>query len=258
MLRRLDLALLPAEADAIEADCYCVVDVLRATTTIAVLFHAGLRRLTCADDEAAARALAAERGALLFGEVGGLPPQGFDFGNSPVEALDAPVSEREAVLFTTNGTRALCALAGRGAVVTGALANASAVATELARHQRVAIVCAGNAAGLRFALEDFAAAAALVQSALKLAPGAEVGDAAALAAETARYDDWLRAGLPQRTEASGRLIGGSEHARRLAVLGLSADIRFAAERDTAPVVPRVVEAGPGRAVLEAKGARHEA
>ncbi len=84
-MERLDVALLPSEALAIAADCYVVVDVLRATTTIATLFAHGLERLTCADDIERARGIARDRGALLFGEVQGLPPEGFDHGNSPAE-----------------------------------------------------------------------------------------------------------------------------------------------------------------------------
>jgi 2-phosphosulfolactate phosphatase len=251
VVRRIDLAMLPDEALSIDADCYCVVDVLRATTTIATLFTHGLTRLWAVDDLERARAIAKEHNALLLGEVGGLPPEGFAGGNSPREAAEAPIAGREAVLFTTNGTGALCALAGRGTVLAGALSNASAVARRMANFERVAIVCAGEHAGRRFALEDFGAASVLVRRLLQLSPGADTGDAAGLAAETARYDDWLRVGLPQQTGPSGRLIAGAEHARALVELGLGADVRFAAQEDTSGAVPEVVDAGPGWALLTA-------
>lgn len=135
-----------------------VVDLLRATTTIATLFEAGLRDLLAVSDIEQAREYARRDGRLLFGEVGGLPPPGFDFGNSPVEAATAPVRGERAVLFTTNGTTALCALAGRGKVIAGALANLGAVASAAAELSDIAIVCAGEDGGRRFALEDFAAA----------------------------------------------------------------------------------------------------
>ena len=249
--KRIELALLPAEAAGIEADCFIVVDLLRATTTIATLLGAGAGAVTVASELGAARALAAHRGALLYGEVGGLPPEGFDGGNSPVEARDAPVAGREVVLYTTNGTRALCALATRGAVATGALANASAVARFAASHERVCVVCAGEARGMRFALEDFAAAGGIIRRLVALAPGAEMGDAAGLAIETARYDDWLRAGLPQQTAASARLIAGSEHGQALARLGIAADVSFCVEEDTTGAVPLVMECGDGWATLRA-------
>src|SRR5688500_18674541 len=106
-MQSLEIALLPAEAQAIEADCYVVVDALRATTTAATLFARGLRDLVAVDSIEMARDLARRDGRMLFGEVDGHPPAGFDFGNSPVEASTARVEGRGAVLFTTNGTAAL-------------------------------------------------------------------------------------------------------------------------------------------------------
>src|SRR5688572_26821218 len=120
MLKRIDVAVLPAEALSITADAYVVVDVLRASTTIAALFGRGLSDLVVVDDIEAARQLAARESRLLFGEVGGLRPDGFDYGNSPVEAQAAAVADRGAVLFTTNGTPALCSLGDRAAVYAGA------------------------------------------------------------------------------------------------------------------------------------------
>jgi 2-phosphosulfolactate phosphatase len=250
VLESIELALLPAEAAAVDADCYLVVDVLRATTTIATLFGGGLTDLVVCDNIELARERALSDARLLFGEVGGLPPAGFDHGNSPVEARALDVTGRRAVLFTTNGTSALCALAARGTVVAAALSNASAVAGAGARVRRVAVVCAGNAGGARFSLEDFAAGGAIVQRLVRLAPNAELGDAAALAMTATGYDDMLAAGLPQRAGRSNRLITGSRHARGLVGLGLGADVFFALEEDTSAAVPTVIETGTGWARLE--------
>jgi 2-phosphosulfolactate phosphatase len=234
MLERIDVAVLPSEASAIAADCFIVVDQLRATSTIAVLFSRGLTSLAVVDDLDRARSMAREMGAILFGEQGGLPPVGFDYGNSPVEASGLALAGRRAVLFTTNGTTALCAVAGQGHVYTGALANASAVAAYVTpRYRHVAIVCAGNARARTFSLEDFAAAGAIVRHLAALAPGARTGDAAALAAS-----------LPVER------IGEGEHAGALRAIGLDADIAFCTTEDTAPVVPRVVSSSPGLATLE--------
>lgn len=247
----IDLALLPAEAATMEADCYVVVDLLRATTTIATLFAAGLADLVVTGSMEAARDRAAREGRLLFGEVGGVRPEGFDHGNSPVEAAAAPVAGRGAVLFTTNGTGALCSLAGRGAVVTGAIANASAVARFMTRHARSVVVCAGTDGGTRFALDDFAAAGFIIRQAARLAPGVRLADAAGLAMAASGYEDWIAPSLPQVTTWSSTLISGSRHARALVALGFAADIQFAIREDTSAAVPRVVEHGEGWARLEA-------
>lgn len=249
MTRRVDLALLPAEATAIEADCYVLVDILRATTTIAVLFDRGLRSLIAADDIERARDTAKRESRLLFGEVKGLPPHGFDHGNSPVEAASLDLAGRDAVLFTTNGTRALCMLAPLGTVFTGALANVTAVAERVSRFDRVALVCAGESRGRRFAIEDFAAAGAIIQRLARLSPGIEPGDAAGLAMTATGYEDWLAPALPQQTARSTRLIAGSEHGRALIGMGLGPDVNFAAREDWSTATPKVVEHGVGWARL---------
>jgi 2-phosphosulfolactate phosphatase len=240
MTRTLELALLPAEAEHMEADCFIVIDLLRATTTIATLFGRGLLDLVVVDriEEARARARREER--LLFGEVGGLRPEGFDYGNSPIEAGEAAVAGRGAVLFTTNGTRAICAVAGKGVVFTGALANLSAVVGRASVFERVVLVCAGTEAGQRFALEDFAAAGRMAHALAEAVPGLVVDDECAAAMETAGSG-----------AEAGKLIVRSRHGQALASLGLTEDITFAARVDTARVVPVVVEQGAGWARLEA-------
>ena len=249
MTARVELALLPAEAAAIKADAFLVVDTLRATTTIAAMFAAGLDDLLVLDRVETARERARAEGRVLFGEVGGLPPDGFDHGNSPVEAASLPLRGKRAALVTTNGARAICAVAGRGEVITAAFANASTAARWAAGYGRVAIVCAGEAGGARFALEDFAAAARLVQLIARESPGVELGDAAGLASEATGYEDWIASGLPQRTARGARLVAGASHARALRALGLDADIAHAAREDTSRAVPRVVTHGEGWALL---------
>jgi len=232
------LALVPGETAAIQADCWVVVDLFRATTTMATLFARGLQRLTVTSSIAGARDLAREQGALLFGEEGGLPPAGFDYGNSPVEASTLAIAGRSAVLATTNGTRAICAVAGQGTVITGALANLAAVAAVAETAERLAIVCAGNAAGATLSLEDLGAAGAIVTAVEARRPGAALSDAARLAAVA-----WHAGGAG--------LLRSSEHARALGRLGLEADVEFALRPDTSRAVPRVVTSGEGWAVLEA-------
>lgn len=230
----LDVCMLPAEALAMDAQCYVVIDALRATTTIATMFAGGLFRLTATDDLERARTLAASSRALLFGEVEGLRPEGFDYGNSPIDAAAANLRGREAVLFTSNGTKALCALAGRGTVITGAPANAGAVAAFLLRFERAALVCAGTEYGTRFALEDFVAAGVIARAVMALAPTTGL-DAAALA----------------RDYGEAERMGEARHARTLVRIGLAADVAFAQRLDTADVVPLVVGHAPGLAILQA-------
>jgi phosphosulfolactate phosphohydrolase-like enzyme len=153
----LDAALLPEElagnATPPATTVYIVIDVIRATTTLSVLFDRGCQEallagtLTEARQVAAsmrhrppsaapAAASAADGGSaignhgevLLAGESGGVAPPGFDFGNSPAEFATLDLTGRRFVFCTTNGTRALRACAGGRAVFAGCFRNASAVA----------------------------------------------------------------------------------------------------------------------------------
>lgn len=234
----IEVAVLPSEGLAIEADCYVVIDVLRATTTIATLFGQGLRGLLALDDIDEARSRAKADSRLLFGEVHGLRPEGFDFGNSPVEAKRAGVHGREAVLFTTNGTRALCALGAHGVVLAGAIANREAIAGAVSKYERVALVCAGEAMGRRFGLDDFVAAGSIAGRILALNPGAVLDDAARIAAALA-------------SAALEETLRSSHHANRTRLIGLGHDIDFALEADTSDVAPMVTACGEGWALLEA-------
>lgn len=236
MVSRIDIAMVPGEAGLLGlADAYVVIDTLRATTTISTLFARGLRRLRVVTDVEAAFAARASSGALLFGEVGGLPPEGFDFGNSPVEAERLDVRGRDAVLMTSNGTKALCGVAGLGPTFAGSFVNVSAIIEWASRAERVTIVCAGNHGARRFSLEDFAVAAAIVRGIVDRSPKSSLGDAAMLA---------LALDQPER------FISVAEHAAVIGKLGLSHDVEFARSKDRAPSLPRVVEFGDGWAVLE--------
>lgn len=235
MVSRIEVAAIPAEALLIPADCYVVIDCLRATTTIATLFARGLSDLVVIDDLEQARIRGAAEGRVLFGEVGGLPPEDFDYGNSPVEAAGLNLAGERGLLYTTNGTTALCALAGRGVVMAGALANLDALTRACKPFASVAIVCAGEARGTRFGLDDFAAAAALVKGLLEQDPAAVAGDLAILASRTGDLD---------------RLISGSKHAGVVRQLGLAADLEFALQRNTSFAVPGVTAHGQGWALLE--------
>src|SRR5207248_2499371 len=138
----------------------------------------------------AARALAASlpTPALLCGELGGLPPSGFDYGNSPTEMAGLALEGRPVVLATSNGTRALAALALAPAVLVGCFLNAAAVAQRglaLARalDADLTLVCSGDASGSQFSLEDALAAGYLVDRVrLQTGEGATVLDDGARAA----------------------------------------------------------------------------
>lgn len=205
-----------------------VVDCLRATTTIAAALDAGCASVIPMAEEGEARRRAAERGALLAGERGCVPPPGFDLGNSPAAFTPQVVGGREVVLWTTNGSGALVGAArGAAAVLAFALVNVGATAAHLAqRHcRRLAIVCAGTEG--EFSLEDAFAAGALIDRLFR-------GEGAGRALDDRGRAAWLlyRGG---RRDPRAVLDAGTA-AARLRQRGLGADVAFAARADALGVV----------------------
>ena len=143
-----------------------VVDVLRATTSIACAVASGAKVIPAGSVSLARRLARSESQSLLAGERGGVRIPGFPLDNSPRVLLDRSLRGRPVVLTTTNGTRAVEAARGARTVLAGALVNAPAVAAHLARLGRdVVFVCAGRASGAP-ALEDFLGAGAVIDSLL--------------------------------------------------------------------------------------------
>ena len=149
---RVHVAFTPAEAAA--APLGIVVDVMRATSTIAQALASGYRRVLCCSEIDEARRLRAELGdeAITGGEREAQMIEGFDAGASPRE-FQEPRAET-LILSTTNGTRAVVAAAAScGEVVLGSLLNLDAVAAHArARGEDIVVLCAGYKDA--FAIDD--------------------------------------------------------------------------------------------------------
>jgi 2-phosphosulfolactate phosphatase len=224
---RVHVAFTPAEEAA--APLGIVVDVLRATSTIAQALAAGYRRVLCCSEIEDARRLREQtEGSLVGGERGAVRIDGFDAGASPREFLE-PRAET-LILSTTNGTQTILNAASRcDEIVLGSLLNLSAVAQHARDLDRdTAIFCAGFKGA--FALDDAYCAGRIVGLL-----GAERSDAA-IAAE---------------------LVGGSfpdSHSALLARTygppGLDEDILFCSRESVLPVVPRFSRmTGPAAEIL---------
>lgn len=123
-----------------------VIDVIRAFTTAAFAFGAGARAIELVDSVDAALARRAVDPALrVIGEVGGLPPPGFDFGNSPLEIAAADVAGRTLVQRTSAGTQGAVRCAGAQPLLLASFACAQATVGYLraAGATRVTLVCTG-------------------------------------------------------------------------------------------------------------------
>ena len=221
-----------------------VVDVIRATTTIAHAVGQGYSRVLACGDVDQARRLRARlgNGAVLAGEVACVKPDGFDLGNSPADYAEGPPLGETLVLATTNGTRAIVAAAADAdAVLVGSLANLTACAAAAARLARdgdreVLIQCAGVEGA--FALDDAYAAGRFV-SELRVWLAEWGTTDSALAAEV------LAGGF----ESSAEALGMSTSAAKLRAAGLAEDLRACARESAVDVVPTVDDVDAGVALI---------
>ena len=83
-----------------------VIDVLRAFSNAAYAFSMGAENITLVSTVEEAFELKAKNpNALLIGEVHGLKPDGFDFGNSPTETARHDLKGRHLIQRTSAGTQ---------------------------------------------------------------------------------------------------------------------------------------------------------
>jgi 2-phosphosulfolactate phosphatase len=155
---RVAVAFTPEQA--LPAELGIVVDVLRATSTIAQALASGYKRVLCCAEIDEARMLRSEiSDSLVGGERSAVQVEGFDAGASPREFLERRAETL--ILSTTNGTRAILETARRcESVVLGSLLNLEAVAGA-AKAKDVTVVCAGFKGS--FALDDAYCAGRIVQ-----------------------------------------------------------------------------------------------
>lgn len=120
-----------------------VVDVFRATTTMAAAFGNGVRSIRPVATVEEAQAYKA-RGWLVGAERNVKRCEFADFGNSPFDYTPEKVSGKDIVFTTTNGTRAITIARSAYRVVTGAFINLHAVAGYCLAYKRdVVVLCSG-------------------------------------------------------------------------------------------------------------------
>ncbi|PYE52949.1 2-phosphosulfolactate phosphatase [Deinococcus yavapaiensis] len=219
---RLKVDLLPGRD---YTDVVILVDVLRATTAAPIVLER--TGLFVTPSLRAARRFAGDRGLLLAGERDGLPPEGFNFSASP-DDLRKATFDRDVVLTTENGPRAIAHVQEARHVLLGSFFNARAVieaALELATTD-IAIVCAGMRG--EEAIEDIVCAGFLARK-LEKTGRVETRDRVKLAQTLLRSFADPQEALAQ--SASGQL---------LMKLGLHEDLAVASLISHSTVVPRLL------------------
>jgi 2-phosphosulfolactate phosphatase len=140
-----------------------IIDVFRATSTIASALHNGARAVIPVDSVPKAIEMSKNIDGIAAGERDGMIAEGLQHGNSPLEYTRDFIGGRNLVLTTTNGTRLLQMALDRNAstIISGSFPNLSAVCDFiLAEKKNVVLGCAGWKD--RFNLEDTLFAGAVI------------------------------------------------------------------------------------------------
>lgn len=233
MLSRIDVAFVPSAVPlGLNGSAVVVIDVLRATTTIARALENGAQAIVpCLEpDEAiAVRNRLGRDGVLLGGERDSVRIAGFDLDNSPASYTRERCAGKTIAFTTTNGTRALQRVANAGAqtIFCGAFRNRQAIveALEETGTARALLVCAGNEGDI--SLEDLLCAGAIGYVAASRNPALVLSDGARAAALA------FRMSATRLTDA----VASGLHAQNLVEKGFLDDVLLAAQVDASDVVP---------------------
>ena len=206
-----------------------VIDILRATSSMCVALHHGVKSIVPVSGIEESRAYK-EKGFLIGAERNGEMLEGFDLGNSPFSYMDEKVKGRDVALSTTNGTQAITAARGAYQIVAGSFLNLDALSEWLALQNRsVLLLCSGWKNS--FNLEDTLFAGAVAE---KLEPHFGLN----------RMRDAVIAARHLYTIAKDDMFGflaESSHRNRLEKLNIEKDIEYCLSLNLAPVVPVMVD-----------------
>lgn len=205
------------------------IDLLRATTAVCAAFQAGCREVVPLDSLEALEPYRSQ-GYAVAAERGGKKLPGSDYGNSPTEYISLDMSGIRLAYSTTNGTVSILRGADAEVTLVGAFANLDTLCERLQEEGRdVVLLCSGWQND--FCLEDTLVAGAIIEKLSILSSQFSIhnDDAAHMALtlwQLAKSDpyDYCR---------------DASHVHRLQAFGpqAQADIEFAFQQNTCPVVP---------------------
>ncbi len=230
----IDVFFSPAVVDetAVEGRTAVVIDVIRATSTVAEALANGAKAIfpTVSTEEAVKLASSLGReDTLLCGERKGLKVEGFDLGNSPGEFNSGMVKGKQIVLTTTNGTRAFASVEGAARVLAASFMNISAVVEALEGVEDLVVVCSGREN--RFSLDDALCAGMLITSLSSGLPGeVDLNDAGRVAADLAGIH-----------EVDVEFLRSTAAGKNLLNIGLEEDLELCASIDRHSLVPEMKE-----------------
>ena len=146
------------------SDIAVVIDVLRATTTIAWALTNGADSIEVFSDLNLLKENAMQwdpEKRLMLAERGGKKLHGFDLGNSPLSVTKEIVKGKRLFMSTTNGTRAFQKVQNTEYLFSMALTNRKAVAEKIMSKTEKNVLILGSGWEGTYSLEDSLAAGAL-------------------------------------------------------------------------------------------------
>jgi 2-phosphosulfolactate phosphatase len=205
-----------------------IIDVLRATSTIATALYNGARYIIPVDSVAKCIELGRQISCVTAGERDGKIAEGLAYGNSPFEYPSEFISGKILVLTTTNGTKLLHMALDKGArhIVTGSFPNLTVICDYLlSKNQNVILACA--AWKDRVNMEDILFAGAVIN---RIKSQFSINCDSSQIAETL----YLKGKKDLYEFIKDK---NASHYHRLTDYGLEKDIRYCLSPDTANVLP---------------------
>lgn len=203
-----------------------IIDVFRATSTIATALYNGAARVIPVDAVDKCIAIGnATPNSITAGERDGKVIEGLAHGNSPAEYPRSFIEGKTLVLTTTNGTKLLHMALNKGAseVITGSFPNLKPVCDYLIQQQKT-VFLGCSAWKDRFNLEDTLFAGAVIHH---IKEYFTVHCDASLMAE----EMYL-----QHKNNMKSFIQKTTHWHRLASYGLEKDLEYCVTENIAPVL----------------------
>ncbi len=214
-----------------------VIDILRATSTIATALYNGAAEIIPVDSVERCIQMGSEMECITAGERDGQIAPGLQYGNSSFDYPESFIKGKILVLTTTNGTKLLHMALAMGAteIITGSFLNFSAVCDHLVRIQKNVIL--GCAAWKdKPNIEDTLFAGAVAS---KVKDHFTINcDATHIAQNLYQLAKDDMYGFMKQNDAS--------HYHRLTNFGLEKDIRHCLTPDVANILPEYVD---GRLVI---------
>ena len=212
-------------------DCAVVIDVLRATTTIATALNAGAEAVQTFSDLKTLMQVSdtwQPEKRLRAGERGGAKVEGCDLGNSPLDCTPDLMKGRRLFISTTNGTRALQRVEESPIVITAAMINRQAAVNYLLDKQPDTVWIVGSGWEGGYSLEDTACAGAIADALQEQSGQMEIGNDEVIAS-IALYRQW-------QNDLLG-MFHSCSHGQRLLRLHCQEDLKYCANIDSLDVLP---------------------